>query len=257
MKAIKSWFLELHIFVRVLLGCGCLLFLCLLCSVPIAIGGLLVGKSGGATELGALLPANTSVASQSATKQPAATVVKATKTPRPTLVPSEVPPTSDPSLLAVGTYLVGTEIEAGLYIGNAGEGIMESCYWERLSSLSGDSDAIIQNDNSIGRYYIYVKSTDKALTVGCPVKKYDSSMAPASPSNNLVPGTYLVGVDMNPGTYAGLASDGDSCYWERLSGFDSWDSILANDNSEGKFYVQVSGSVYALTTHCPLERVGD
>jgi len=50
----------------------------------------------------------------------------------------------------------------------------------------------------------------------------------------------------------------ESCYWGRLSNVaGGLDSILANDNAVGQFYVQVAGSDFALKTGCELERVGN
>jgi hypothetical protein len=39
-----------------------------------------------------------------------------------------------------GTLMVGTDIQPGLYRTEAGTDIMDSVYWARLSSLSGDFD---------------------------------------------------------------------------------------------------------------------
>jgi hypothetical protein len=71
---------------------------------------------------------------------------------------------------------------------------------------------------------------------------------------------YLVGRDIQPGTYKGEAGAdfADSCYWARLSNVaGELDGILANDNATGQFYVQVAASDFALSTGCQLERVGD
>lgn len=81
----------------------------------------------------------------------------------------------------------------------------------------------------------------------------------ATPDVNLVkPGTYLVGVDILPGIYKGLAgtSLGDSCYWQRLKDLSgSFDAIIANDNSIGQFYVEIARSDYAFEVHCQIRRL--
>lgn len=59
---------------------------------------------------------------------------------------------------------------------------------------------------------------------------------------NTIPGSgvYMVGEDIEPGTYR---SDGDSCYWARLAGFSgSLDDIIANDNVSGTAYVTIAPS---------------
>jgi hypothetical protein len=49
-----------------------------------------------------------------------------------------------------------------------------------------------------------------------------------------------------------------SCYWARLNNVaGELESVIANDNAVGQFYVQVAASDFALSTACELERVGD
>lgn len=91
-------------------------------------------------------------------------------------VDCEITPIADwpepPSLLTEleqGTYLVGRDIPAGTYRGQAGTGAFDSCYWERVSSLAGTLDDIIANDNAEGQYYVTVEPTDYALTTDCPI----------------------------------------------------------------------------------------
>lgn len=60
-------------------------------------------------------------------------------------------------------------------------------------------------------------------------------------------GTFVVGVDIKPGTYRTIGGDG--CYWERLSGLSgSFDDILANDNVTGPAVVAISARDTAFTT---------
>lgn len=84
----------------------------------------------------------------------------------------------------------------------------------------------------------------------------------ATPDPNVVkPGTYLVGTDIRPGLYRGETSGFDifsSCYWERLKDLSgNLSSIIANDNSIGQYYIEVSESDFALRTHCELEWVSN
>lgn len=71
--------------------------------------------------------------------------------------------------------------------------------------------------------------------------------------DNTIPGSgvYMVGEDIEPGTYR---SDGDSCYWARLAGFSgSLDDIIANDNVSGTAYVTIDPSDVAFESN----RCGD
>ncbi len=66
-----------------------------------------------------------------------------------------------------GTYLVGRDVAPGRYEGRAGTDLLDSCYWERLSGVSGDFDHIIANDNVNGSYYVSVDASDYALHTSC------------------------------------------------------------------------------------------
>lgn len=63
--------------------------------------------------------------------------------------------------------------------------------------------------------------------------------------DNTVPGTgtYVVGEDIQPGTYRGEASPG--CYWARLSSLNTSD-IIDNNNADGPVVIEVLPSDKAL-----------
>ena len=159
-----------------------------------------------------------------------------------------------------GQYQVGSDIPPGIYAGRAGIGILESCYWARLSGASGELADIIANDNAVGQFYLEVLSTDRFLEVDCPFTPLSDWPTPSSPLSELGPGTYLIGRDITPGTFRGMAGTDilDSCYWERLSGLTGrLADIIANDNAVGQFYVVVAETDRALHTDCALERTGE
>lgn len=60
-----------------------------------------------------------------------------------------------------GTYVIGVDIQPGIYrsAGTAREG--SDCYWKRLSSL--DTSDIIDNNSSPGPQTVEIKATDKAF----------------------------------------------------------------------------------------------
>ena len=92
-----------------------------------------------------------------------------------------------------------------------------SCYWARLKDLSGSLDSILANDNSVGQYYIRVKASDFALETKCELLLLSALPKPAAQMpSKIEPGSYLVGIDIQPGTYQGHAV-AHSCYWARLS----------------------------------------
>ena len=59
-----------------------------------------------------------------------------------------------------GMYLIGRDIEAGLYQGNG-----ESCYWERLKNVAGGFDGIIANDGPDGNFFVQIAPTDFAFSI--------------------------------------------------------------------------------------------
>ena len=64
-----------------------------------------------------------------------------------------------------GVYLVGTDVQPGTYVSNS----PGYCSWYRLSSLNGESNNIIDSDNSAsGKQYVTIKPTDVAFkTLSC------------------------------------------------------------------------------------------
>lgn len=75
-----------------------------------------------------------------------------------------------PQIIVPGTYLVGSDIQAGTYRGQGGSDILGSCYWERVRSVTGELDAIIANDNATGQFYVQVLPGDFALTTDCELE---------------------------------------------------------------------------------------
>lgn len=257
---------------KVAIAAAALLGMCCLCSLPFALlspgdGAAPTGAGGAAAPVDAA-PAQASQPEQQARSAQPTRTARPTSTPRPTDTPqpTQTPPppteTPDPNLLLPGTYIVGADIRPGFYTGSTGtDGLLDSCYWARLKDLSGSFDALIANDNANGLYYIEVLESDYALNSACPLRYLPALPAPASPFPQTIdPGTYLVGIDIQPGTYRGQAGAdfSGSCYWARLNNVrGSLDALLANDNAVGQFYVQVSAGDFALQTRCELERVGD
>jgi hypothetical protein len=173
------------------------------------------------------------------------------------LLPIEQVPARSEFLVELppGTYIVGRDIEAGVYVGEAGEDLFESCYWSRLSNLTGEND-ILANENAVGLYYVEVLGGDIALQTACELLPIEQVAARAEFLTELPPGTYIVGRDIEAGTYRGEAGDDilDACYWARLSNVSGDDDILANDNANGQYFVEVLATDFALQVACAVER---
>ena len=189
------------------------------------------------------------------TPLPTETPVEPTATPFPASTPK---PTETPSIRP-GTYAVGQDIDPGTYVGIAGTGVLDTCYWARLQGVSGALDDILANDNVMGQFYIEVLEGDGYLETHCQITSLAAWPEPSELPESLQPGTYLVGRDIAAGTYRGEAGEEvlDWCYWARLNGVTGEPKdVAANHNATGgPFYVEVLDTDYALNTTCDLERV--
>lgn len=174
-----------------------------------------------------------------------------TPTPSPTKTPLSTPETPQDPPIPPGTYLVPSGIYPGIYHGVVASGLW--CYWERLSDLSGEFEAIIANDIIFsGQFYVEIKTTDYAFYTTCSVMKFDPQL-PSEYPNQINPGTYMITYDILPGIYQGNAG-ANSCYWARLRDVSGeLSGIITNDFiSSGQFYVQVNQTDFALETSCDL-----
>lgn len=256
-----SWFSKQKLGGKIFIGCSGIFLLLCLCSFPMALLSPSTPTPESA-DVSTLQTAAVETAFASINQTANAGVPTNSPEPTNTPVPTETPiPTStpDPNLINSGTYIVNVDIQAGIYKGFAGEGLTSSCYWERLKDLTGNFESILANDNSIGQYYIEVQGTDYALKTDCQLTRLPTIPAHTGEYPLVISaGTYLVGSDIQPGTYKGQGGNDitSSCYWERLRSVSGgFDSILANDNATGQYYVQVLASDFALKTACQLEWV--
>ena len=124
-----------------------------------------------------------------------------------------------------GQWLVGTQIAAGRYYSQPGDG----CYWERLSGLGGAFGDIIANGFHLGdlQWIVEILPGDMAFDseVECGVWR---QTAPLGAQTTIRAGMWAVGAQITPGTYTSNVQDG--CYWARVRNFEStFESIVAND----------------------------
>lgn len=75
-----------------------------------------------------------------------------------------------PAVIAPGAYLVGIDVQPGRYRGEGGDDFMESCYWARLSSFTGDLGSILANNNATGQFFIDVQPGDFGLETDCELE---------------------------------------------------------------------------------------
>ena len=148
----------------------------------------------------------------------------ATPTPRPAATPEP----SRATTFGDGTWVVGSNIQAGTYRSSkTGSG----CYWQRLSGFSGEFSDIIVNELTDAISVVEISSTDAGFsTERCGTWTQATSAITSSLSSPFGDGVFVVGLDIGSGTWA--SPGGDSCYWARLSGF-SGDLNHIESNSLG------------------------
>jgi hypothetical protein len=134
-----------------------------------------------------------------------------------------------------GIYRVGKDIAPGTYRSRGGDG----CYWARLRSFGGDLNSILANTTADGPTLVTLRPTDRGFeTRRCGT--WTSSLVRITRSKTRFgPGTFVVGVDIAPGTYR--SNGRGDCYWARLRSFTGdLNSILANSNTSGPTIVSIS-----------------
>ncbi|MGY1697724.1 hypothetical protein ACI780_22740 [Geodermatophilus sp. SYSU D00814] len=185
-------------------------------------------------------------ASSEGSTEPTATVAEAPATSVPAVPPTdtEAPaPTEEPPGFGDGTYLVGTDVQPGRYRTDG----TSTCYWERLSDLTGEFEAILANDNVSGQTYVEILPTDVAFSTDDCGRWEPAAFDGPDVSGGFGDGVYLVNADIQPGTYVSTGSSG--CYWERLSDLTGeFEAILANDNPSGQTYVEILPTDVAFST---------
>jgi hypothetical protein len=149
---------------------------------------------------------------------------------------SSAPASSTDTNIGDGTYQVGTDIQPGTYRTREGS---PGCYYERLSGFSGEFDDILANGNTDAPAVITIKPTDAGFTSqGCGTWTKDLSAITES-KISFGEGAYIVGTDIDAGTYRNSGSSG--CYYERLNEFTGdFDAIIANGNTNASAVVTIA-----------------
>ena len=135
-----------------------------------------------------------------------------------------------------GTHQVGTNIQPGTYRTREGS---PNCYWERLKDFSGDINSILANGNTGAPAIVTIEPTDAGFnSEGCGTWTKDLSAITESKAS-FGAGAYIVGTDIEPGTYRN--SGGTNCYYERLRGFNGgMNAIITNGNTSNPTIVAIA-----------------
>jgi len=144
-----------------------------------------------------------------------------------------------------GTYQVGTDIQPGTYRTREGS---PNCYYERLKNFTGGINSILANANTNAPAIVTIRPTDAGFnSQGCRTWTKDLSAITAT-KTSFGAGAYIVGTDIEPGTYR--SSGGNNCYYERLRDFTGGiNSIIANGNTSNPTIVTIRATDAGFQSH--------
>lgn len=149
-----------------------------------------------------------------------------------------------------GTYLVGTDIESGLYKVTLKDKITKMGYVERASSTDLEFDSILANIILTGDGYVEVKDNDVAVKLtGVEMEKIDLESLEKNIKTEVSDGIYLVGYDIEPGRYKVTVTDTTTnmAYIERASAVSmGMEDIIANEIVQGQGYVEIKPTDFAV-----------
>ena len=140
------------------------------------------------------------------------------------------------STIGPGMYLVDRDIQPGIYVGMAGTGILDSCHWQRLSGVSGESHDSIASGSETGLYHISVDASDFALMTRCNLILDDTSGADRPGVSLTITGTPLVRLNTPIAVTASFSKP--------VSGFTESD-ITVDNGFAGNFVGSDGDSVYS------------
>lgn len=185
---------------------------------------------------------------------PTETPIPPTETPvPPTATPAPPTPTPTPEAFSFGegTQIIGEDIPPGTYRSSGPEGgFFGSCYWERLAGFSGQLEDIIANEFADYRQVVTIKEGDAGFnSEGCGQWSEDLGPITPDPGAPFGDGTWIVNVDIAPGTWRSETPSGGGCYWERQSGFGGeLEDIIANEFTDTEQIVTIAPSDAGFTT---------
>jgi hypothetical protein len=159
-------------------------------------------------------------------------------TPPPlTNVPQEAITSQKPQF-GDGMYIVGSDIQPGTYRTRTGS---QGCYYSRLRGFGGTLGEIIANENTNYPAVVTITATDAGFQSSrCGTWTQDLSQITSSIAT-FDDGAYIVGIDLQPGTYRSSGNVG--CYYARLRGFGgNLREIISNENIDTPAIVTIAAT---------------
>ena len=156
----------------------------------------------------------------------------------------------EPSGLGDGTYMVGEDIQAGMYKVILSENAMGMGYVERAKDVNMEVDSIIANIALTGNGYVEIKETDKAVRIqGAELFPVKLEELQKDIKTEMTDGIYLVGYDLEPGTYKVELTENamGMGYVERAKSVAMGiEDIIANEALQGNGYVKIEKGDFAV-----------
>ena len=145
------------------------------------------------------------------------------------------PPEGSSADFGDGTFQVGSDVQPGTYRTRESS---SGCYYARLGGFSGEFEDILANGNATGPAIVTIEPTEAGFeSNGCGTWTSDLSAITES-KTSFDEGAYIVGTDIEPGTYRNSGSSG--CYYARLGGFSGdLENIIANGNADASTVVTI------------------
>ncbi len=186
--------------------------------------------SGSATGGPAMPPAGGSSTTTTAASSTSTDSTTTTEAPTTTTTAAE-------GTYSDGIYLVGTDIDSGLYHGavNGDKG-----HWEISSDANGER--FVASGDPTGPFYVKVTYGQYLRLSGATIEEASSTAADPLVTNNITDGTYRVGYDIAVGWYNGTVNGGMG-YWE-VSSDANGQTLVANDYPLSQFTVKVKSGQY-------------
>lgn len=149
-----------------------------------------------------------------------------------------------------GTYLVGEDIEPGLYRATLTDTFMKMGYIERSKGISMELGDILANIVLTGDGYVEILDSDVAVKLqGVEISKIDLDSYETEMKTEVEDGIYLVGYDIEPGVYKAEVTDDvmKMGYVERAKAVSmGFNDIIANQIIQGSGYVEVKKGDFAI-----------
>lgn len=155
------------------------------------------------------------------------------------------------STFSDGTYEVGVDIVPGTYI-TAGE-VLTTCKWRRLSDFTWTSGVIIEAVAS-GIKIATVTESDKGFaSLGCGKWKLldmQNQIESESKHDRFGDGSYLVDVNIEPGTYVAVPRKDAGCRWSRVEDFTGQPAdTITSGTSDDRWVVEIAPSDIGFMSH--------